>query len=240
VLRRVCRRRRQRADEGVAAVGSFSPRSSKRWLVDLFFARELHLATSRIRGLTVDVGGGGRRYVHFICPQRYFGIDLQVPADIVADGRALPLGSDSVDTVLCFQMLAEVPEPMAVLSEISRVLKPHGNLLLSADQSRGVHNKPHDYFRYTRYGLQHLISQSGLHVDNIRPLGGGWALGVNRMVYRLHEAFARHAALRPLVAAIGAVALYAGAVLDDVDWRPDDTQGHFVCAVKLPRPGADH
>ncbi|WP_432472158.1 class I SAM-dependent methyltransferase [Amphritea sp. HPY] len=48
---------------------------------------------------------------------------------IRADAMVIPLADNSCDTVVCFLVLCSVPDPIKVLTEISRVLKPGGRLL---------------------------------------------------------------------------------------------------------------
>jgi SAM-dependent methyltransferase len=49
---------------------------------------------------------------------------------VMADGARLPLVSGSVDLVSCAQMLHHVWEPLALLKEMRRVVKPHGRVLV--------------------------------------------------------------------------------------------------------------
>lgn len=49
----------------------------------------------------------------------------------VADGASLPYANDSIDAVVCLEMLEHAPDKAKVLSEIARVLKPGGKLVLT-------------------------------------------------------------------------------------------------------------
>ncbi|SFF94029.1 class I SAM-dependent methyltransferase [Neptunomonas qingdaonensis] len=49
---------------------------------------------------------------------------------VQGDGHDLPLASSSLDAVLCCLVLCSVPDPQRALSEIYRVLKPGGNLVV--------------------------------------------------------------------------------------------------------------
>jgi len=52
-----------------------------------------------------------------------------VPVDFVGlDGQSLPLGDDSVDTALCTWTLCTIPDPIAAVRELRRVLRPDGRL----------------------------------------------------------------------------------------------------------------
>jgi ubiquinone/menaquinone biosynthesis C-methylase UbiE len=51
-------------------------------------------------------------------------------ATVMADGAQLPLASGSVDLVSCAQMLHHVWEPLPLVKEMHRVVKPHGRVLV--------------------------------------------------------------------------------------------------------------
>ncbi len=54
------------------------------------------------------------------------------PIDYVSDATAIPVPDAGFDLVLCTEMLEHVPEPIRVIRELARILKPGGRLLLSA------------------------------------------------------------------------------------------------------------
>lgn len=64
-----------------------------------------------------------------ICARR--AADLPMPVQLVdAGGEHLPFDDASFDTVLCTLVLCTVRDPVAVLAEARRVLKPTGELLV--------------------------------------------------------------------------------------------------------------
>ena len=48
----------------------------------------------------------------------------------VGDGKSLPLSEQSFDLVLCNSLLHHLPAPLALLNEISRLVRPGGAILL--------------------------------------------------------------------------------------------------------------
>jgi 2-polyprenyl-3-methyl-5-hydroxy-6-metoxy-1,4-benzoquinol methylase len=56
---------------------------------------------------------------------------LASTSPVQADATRLPLATGSVDLVTCFDVLEHVADEYAVLSEIHRVLKPSGRIILS-------------------------------------------------------------------------------------------------------------
>ncbi len=93
--------------------------------------------------------------------------------DVLGDVQDLSALSDgSFDTVLCTQVLEHVPHPRRALSELARVLRPGGHLILSAPHLSMIHEAPHDFFRFTRFSLEHLTREVGLAVLELAEAGG--------------------------------------------------------------------
>jgi SAM-dependent methyltransferase len=128
----------------------------------------------------LDAGAGDGRYRAEFAHTRYIGVDLAIGdaavdysgLDAICTLTGLPFAHGGFDAVLCTQVLEHVAEPLQVLQEICRVLRPGGRLFLSAPQSWHQHQKPHDYYRYTSFGLRYLLQRAGLQVEWIEPMGG--------------------------------------------------------------------
>ena len=138
--------------------------------------------------LVLDAGSGQGRYKDYFDHARYVGLDLAVGdeawdysgLDSVGDLRELPFPENSFDAAVCVQTLEHVNDPFQVIGEIGRVLKPGARFYLSAPQAWHQHQKPHDFFRYTSFGYNHLLQQSGMRIQEIRPMGGYfWFLSFN-------------------------------------------------------------
>jgi len=132
-------------------------------------------------GRLLDVGCGNKPYLEILgpCVRSYIGVDPDAQhsqPDVVAQVLDLPFEAATFDTVLTTQVLEHVPQPDRMLQEISRVLKPGGHLILTAPQYWRLHEIPHDYYRFTRYGLGHLVTACGLTPLLIKEEGAAWAL----------------------------------------------------------------
>jgi SAM-dependent methyltransferase len=92
--------------------------------------------------------------------------------DLCADLMAIPIATETVDLVLNTQVLEHVAHPALVLGEIHRVLRPGGELLLTAPQGWHEHQQPHDFFRFTRFSLELLLDHAGFSKYQIEPFGG--------------------------------------------------------------------
>lgn len=94
--------------------------------------------------------------------------------DVVADLTAVPLPFDdaSFDTVVLSDVLEHIPTPVPLLTDVRRVMRPGGVLLLNVPFLYGVHEAPHDYHRYTEFALRRMADEAGFDVVELRPLGG--------------------------------------------------------------------
>jgi SAM-dependent methyltransferase len=185
----------------------------------------------------LDAGAGEGQYRHHFASSRYVGADLGIGdaawnyrlLDVLCDLCFLPFRDATFDACLNIVTLEHVRQPDRVLHEIGRTLRPGGVLLLVVPQDWQVHQSPHDYFRYTRHGVRHLLEQAGFHEIAIEPGGGYFRLMGRRMLNGL-EFFP---GLWKLPAAL--VLLPLGVLLpllDGLDRRRDFTLGYFCRAVK--------
>jgi SAM-dependent methyltransferase len=77
---------------------------------------------------------------------------------------ALPFESASFDTVLLTDVLEHIPEPLNLMCEIARILRPGGKLILGVPFLYWLHEAPHDYYRYSEFALRRFCQLSGLHI----------------------------------------------------------------------------
>jgi len=132
-----------------------------------------------IKGKTLDVGCGTKPYEKFFASSEYVGLEIETTlnkelkkADFFYDGNTFPFGNSEFDSVVCNQVLEHVFNPDDFLSEINRVLKPGGKLLLTVPFVWDEHEQPYDYARYSSFGLKSLIEKNGFtllrHVKSVK------------------------------------------------------------------------
>jgi len=149
------------------------------------FARSLQPAAR-----VLDAGAGENKYKHHFARQRYCGVDLAVGdakwdysrLDAMADLAALPFRNGTFDAALNIVTLEHVTDPAGALAEIGRVLAAGAPLVVAVPQDWETHQAPHDYFRYTRYGLAKLLEQAGFGVVELRSHGGYFRLLARRLL----------------------------------------------------------
>ncbi len=146
------------------------------------------------RGRLLDIGCGDRPYAGYVRHRTtsYVGFDyplnryIRGRPDVAGSGMALPFRDGSFGTVLSTQVLEHVPEPLEFLREVRRVLQQDGHLILTAPQTWGRHEEPHDYYRYTSHGLRYLCRKAGFDLVEMVQRGGLWATVGQRIVGLIH------------------------------------------------------
>jgi ubiquinone/menaquinone biosynthesis C-methylase UbiE len=129
--------------------------------------------------LVLDAGAGRAPYRELFSHAVYETADFlsvkgkkYTEPTYTCDLAEIPVDGDRFDHVLLTQVLEHVPEPTKVLSELHRVLKPGGVLWLTAPLFYAEHERPYDFYRYTRFGLRHLLEGAQFQVLEIEWLEG--------------------------------------------------------------------
>lgn len=159
--------------------------SLRRHFVDNFYSNKINLLPDSSKVL--DLGGNK------LAKRGLFNIDnynldivyvnystKQLP-DIQADGCYLPFADESFDCVICAELLEHIRNPIDVLKEVYRVLRPGGTLLLTVPFMFPVHGDPYDYGRYTdQFWLESLSEQYFTDIV-IEWQGGFWCVFIDML-----------------------------------------------------------
>ena len=138
--------------------------------------RGIEKHAAKVTGKILDFGCGSKPYEKlFVNAESYTGIDLEVTGhdhenskvDVYYDGKTIPFKENSFDAVVCFEVFEHVFNIDEVLSEIKRVIKPNGKLLISTPFAWDEHEQPFDFARYTSFGIKHLLSNAGYEIESI-------------------------------------------------------------------------
>jgi SAM-dependent methyltransferase len=138
----------------------------------------------------LDAGAGEGQYAGYFARHRYVGVDLAVgdaswnygKLDAICDLAALPFADGCFDAAINIVTLEHVRDPGAALGEIARTLHPGASFLLVVPFLWEVHQEPHDYFRFTRYGLESLLCGAGFGKTDITQVGGFFRLLSRRLL----------------------------------------------------------
>lgn len=132
------------------------------------------------RDALLDLGCGARPHAALYAGRVRHVVGTDMPntlhgtgaIQVFSNAMVLPFASGSFDVVLCTEVMEHVPNPARLLSEVNRVLRPGGHLVLTTPFLVPIHEAPYDFFRYTRHGLAELVARSGLELRRIEPFGG--------------------------------------------------------------------
>ena len=148
--------------------------SFRRQLID----RTLQKHSTQFNGCVLDVGGKKAQKkgkfrppaldaVTWVCLNR---TGKETP-DIIGDAHVLPFKSGCSDWVVCIEVLEFILNPAFFFRELSRVLKPNGQLLLTVPFLYRIHDHPYDLQRFTEEKLKLLLSESGFKIKEAEAHG---------------------------------------------------------------------
>jgi SAM-dependent methyltransferase len=200
----------------------------------------------------LDAGAGPGRYRPCFAHCEYLAHDFgQEPStvgrytklDYQCDITAIPVPDGSFDVVLCTEVLEHVPEPIRVIRELSRLLRPEGMLLVTAPLGSFLHQEPYHYYGgYTPHWYAKFLPEAGLRIIRLERNCGFFSLlaqEAGRFSYLVSPRRTggwRKALLAPLWILSLPTFLFVlaplGFVLDRLELEKIATVGYHVLAVK--------
>ncbi|MFG0329397.1 MAG: class I SAM-dependent methyltransferase [Phycisphaerales bacterium] len=164
-------------------------------------ARADHLAAIVKRltpaGVALDLGCGDGLFTHLVAQTGIIAAGVDVEPDAIeqarrcvaqagpypsesprfvqSDGGPLPFPDESFNTIFMFDVIEHLPNPIGVLKDASRVLRPGGHLLVTTPEAQyGRWNDP--FYHVTEFSpreLKWLINAApGLTVADMSRIGG--------------------------------------------------------------------
>lgn len=140
-----------------------------------------------IKGSILDIGCGNKPFEsYFKDIDKYIGIDFKSYSknkdmgcnapDYYFDSNYLktldlPFEKESFDNCVSFQVLEHHSNPQKLISEMYRVTKKGGYILLTVPFLGGIHEEPNDFQRFTKYGLIELFKPYKCKILTIKEQG---------------------------------------------------------------------
>lgn len=196
------------------------------------------------KGHLYDLGCGEMPFKNWLLnyADQYTGVDWggtlhELKADILADlSEPLPINSEVADTVMSLSVMEHLREPQVFLYEAHRILKFGGTMILQVPFMWWVHEAPHDYYRYTKYGLRYMLEKAGFTEIAVYPQTGFWVMWILKFNYQTTRLIRGPWPVRKLIAMLLRIVWWVNqrmAPLLDKYWQSEgETAGYFVVARK--------
>jgi SAM-dependent methyltransferase len=88
--------------------------------------------------------------------------NMNKPADMHVDlfyENISKIDDESFEIILCCGLLEHVPDPQRLIDNFHRILKPGGELIISASAVFSFHEGPNNFFHFTPYGFGILFKK---------------------------------------------------------------------------------
>jgi SAM-dependent methyltransferase len=164
------------------------------WLVHKIYVPILYgAARGHARGKLIDIGAADQPWKALFEPfiDEYIGVDHASSLhdiseiDVVGSAYDTTLESDSADTVISTAVWEHLERPLDAAREAHRILRPGGALILTCPLFWHIHEEPRDFYRYTAYGLDYLLTSADFQIVEIRPLSGFIVTFIQEFCYYL-------------------------------------------------------
>lgn len=154
----------------------FEPGLLALFINPFYFARKglfknINFFAKYIDGKTLDVGCGKKPYEKIFRSTQYIGLEIDTienrknkKAEYFYDGNTFPFFDKEYDSVVVNQVLEHVFNPHLFLSEVNRIIKNGGILLITVPFVWDEHEQPSDYARYSSFGLRYILEDHGFAV----------------------------------------------------------------------------
>lgn len=195
-------------------------------------------------GRLIEIGCGTKAKSALVAPyvSEHVGLDHAASphgtarVDLCASAYDIPAPPGSFDCILSTAVLEHLEEPQRALSEARRVLRPGGYAVYTTPLFWHVHEAPRDFYRYTRYGLDHLFRSAGFEVVEITALSGFW-ITFGAALAHYAQRFRRGPLARPVDGFVALLNLLA-ARLDRGRLRDERFTWMYVVVARAPAPDA--
>lgn len=92
--------------------------------------------------------------------------------DIISDITDIPRPDKSFDAIMCTEVFEHIPDPIKAFDEFKRLLKPKGDLIITAPFASLTHFAPYHYYTgFNTYFYQHHLERLGFEIIEIKRNG---------------------------------------------------------------------
>jgi SAM-dependent methyltransferase len=193
-----------------------------------------------LRGKLLDIGCGTKPYRKILSPHvtEHVGFDQSEPfnaaaeVDLIGTAYNIPAKDASFDSAISTAALEHLAEPEIALRECNRILKRGGIAVYTVPFIWHLHAEPSDYFRFSKFGLQHLFEKTGFEVIEIKPMAGFWATSVTMVCYYMERFHRGPLHYVPVIPTLGVLFQCVAFFLGKIDKAEQWTWMYTVVARK--------
>jgi SAM-dependent methyltransferase len=155
----------------------FNPSFLSIFINPLYFARRglykgVSLNKRYLNGKLLDFGCGNKPYKGLFDVQEYIGLDIEESGhshkneeiDVYYDGKTIPFPDNHFDSIFSSEVFEHIFNLEEILTELHRVSKPGGHMLITLPFVWDEHETPYDFARYSSFGIVYLLKKSGFEV----------------------------------------------------------------------------
>lgn len=152
----------------------------------------------------LDAGAGERQYEKFCDHLKYISQDFceytggeaeglttsswdTTGIDIVSDIINMPIQDNTIDNILCTEVIEHIKKPELAIAEFARVIKNGGRLYLTAPFSSLTHFAPYHYCTgFNIYWYEEILSEYGFVIEEATPNGNYFSQVSQEVLRVLH------------------------------------------------------
>ena len=148
-----------------------------------------------LSGRMLDFGCGSKPYRALFEVEEYIGLDFENPGhphlneqiDVFYDGKRVPFEDASFDSIFSSEVFEHVFNLPDVLTELRRVLKPGGLILVTCPFAICEHEVPNDFARYSSFGLRDLMDKHGFEMVKQEKTGNSVETVFQLWIMYIHQ-----------------------------------------------------
>ena len=131
-----------------------------------------------LSGYILDVGGKKNKFYfeqinsNKIISWKFVNNNENTKPDFLCDASNIPLNDNTVDQILCIELLEYVKDPNKVINEFYRLLKKDSYLILSCPFNHPIHGDYEiDRARFTSVFLEELLTEAKFKIISLESMG---------------------------------------------------------------------
>jgi len=122
----------------------------------------------------IDVGAGVQHFSELTKNFSTVALDFYpyTNIDVCLDfTKWLPFKKNTFDIAILSNVLEHIADPNALLSNLSKVLRPGGLIIAMVPFLISIHQDPYDFYRYTEFCLIELLNKNSFKMERLVPWG---------------------------------------------------------------------